>query len=281
MATLIQQFATAIVHGMLGRAKALSGLNQSLLKGELRELFVSELLKCYLSYPFEIGSGIIINQRGDESNQTDIIIYDASVLPPFIKGQHLGVYPAECVLATVEVKSDFGPDELLSFEKAAKKLLEEVYSSDGSIYSNDQKFRPICTVFGFYGSGVKELKEQASGEAWLEKNCRHVTLIALAGVYSWIRLGNRGWVHESDGIATGEEVKRFVAVLLDNVRSLSWRRFAKLNQEETENYALHRDWLSIYIRDQEAIRRKFNKKNEDIGEPSPSLAAHEDPLHDQ
>jgi hypothetical protein len=280
LATLIQQFATAIVRGMLERAKALSRLEQDLLKGELRELFVSEVLKCYLSYPFEIGSGIIINQRGDESNQTDIIIYDASVLPPFIKGQHLGVYPAECVLATVEVKSNLGPDELLSFEKAAKKLLEEVYSSDGSIYSNDQKFKPICTVFGFSGSGVKELKEQASGKAWLEKNCRHVTLIALAGVYSWVRLGHRGWVHESDGIAKGEEVKRFIAVLLDNVRSLSWRRFAELKQEKTENYASHRDWLSVYIREQEAIRKIFNKKNDDNDEPSPSLAAHEDPLHD-
>jgi hypothetical protein len=266
---------------MLERAKALSGLDQNLLKGELRELFVSEVLKRYLSYPFEIGSGIIINQRGNESSQTDIIIYDASVLPPFIKGQHLGVYPAECVLATVEVKSDLGPDEFLSSEKAAKKLLEEVYSTDGSLYSNDQKFKPICTIFGFSGSGGKELKEQPSGQAWLEKNCGHVTLIALAGVYSWVRLGHRGWVHESDGIATGEEVKRFVAVLLDNVRSLSWRRFAELNQEKIETYAPHRDWLSVYIREQEAIRKIFNKKNDDDDEPSPSLAAHEDPLDDQ
>ena len=261
---------------MLERAKALSGLDQNLLKGELRELFVSEVLKCYLSYPFEIGSGIIINQRGDESSQTDIVIYDAGILPPFIRGQHLGVFPAECVLATVEVKSDLGPNELLSFEKAAKKLLEEVYSSDGSIYPNDQKFKPICTIFGFSGSGVKELREQASGQAWLEKNCCHATLIALAGVYSWVKLGH--WVHKSDGIATGEEVKRFVAVLLDNVRSLSWRRFAELNQEKTENYASHRDWLSVYIREQEAIQRIFNKKTDDNDKPSPSLAAPEEQL---
>jgi hypothetical protein len=235
---------------MLERAKALSGLDQNLLKGELRELFVSEVLKCYLSYPFEIGSGIVVNQRGDQSSQTDVIIYDASVLPPFIKGQHLGVYPAECVLATVEVKSNLGPAELLSLEKAAKKLREEVYSDAGSIYSNDQKFKPICTMFGFSGSGVKELKEQASGQTWLEENCPHVTLIALAGVYSWVRLGDRGWFYESKGIETGEEVKRFAAVLLDNVRSLSWRRLAELNKEKTGDYTPHRDWLSVYIREQ-------------------------------
>ena len=235
---------------MLERANALSGLDQDLLKGELRELFVSEVLRCYLSYPLEIGSGIVVNQRGQQSSQTDIIIYDATVLPPFIKGQHLGVYPAECVLATVEVKSDLGPAELLSLEKAARRLHEEVYSSDGSIYPADQKFKPICTMFGFSGSGGKELKAQASGQDWLEQNCPHVKLIALAGVYSWVRLGAHDWRYESEGIETGEEVKRFAAVLLDNVRSLSWLRLSELNKEKTEDHSPHRDWLSVYIREQ-------------------------------
>ena len=63
--------------------------------------------------------------------------------------------------------------------------------------------------------------------------------------------GHRGWVHKSDGIATGEEVKRFIAVLLDNVRSLSWRRMAELNKGKADSYATpHRDWLSVYIREQ-------------------------------
>jgi hypothetical protein len=236
------------VRGMLQRADALRGLKHDLLKGELRELFVSEILRCYLSYPFEIGSGIVVNQRDQQSSQTDVVIYDATILPPFIKGQHLGVYPAECVLATVEVKSNLGPAELLSLEEAARKLHEEVYSGNGTIYPNDHKFKPICTMFGFSGSGGKELKEQASGQNWLEKNCPHVTLIALAGVYSWVQLGNRGWVYESEGTDTGEEVKRFAAVLLDNVRSLSWRRLSELNKEKTEDHDPHRDWLSIYTR---------------------------------
>lgn len=253
-AALIQEFATSIVRGMLERARALSRLDHKLLKGELRELLVSEVLRSFLSHPFEIGSGIVVNQRGQQSCQTDVIVYDATVLPPFVKAQHLGVYPAECVLATVEVKTVLRGDELLSAEDAAKKLHEEVYSTNGSIYPDDQQFKPICTVFGFTGVGLKELKAQESGRNWLEQNCPHISLIALAGAYSWVQLSSGGWVYESEGIQTGEEVKRFAALLLDNVRSLSWARSrgtAELNTDKNEGSAQHKDWLSVYIRDQQ------------------------------
>jgi hypothetical protein len=253
-ATLIQQFATSIVRGMLERACALSQLDHKLLKGELRELLVSEVLRSFLSHPFEIGSGIVVNQRDQQSCQTDVIVYDATVLPPFVKAQHLGVYPAECVLATVEVKSVLCNRELLSAQNAAKKLHEEVYSANGSIYPDDQRFKPICTVFGFSGVGLEELRRQESGRNWLERNCPHIRLIAHAGAYSWVQLGSRGWVYESEGIETGEEVKRFAALLLDNVRSLSRARSrgtAELDGEKNEGFAQHRDWLSVYIRDQQ------------------------------
>ena len=203
-ATLIQQFATSIVLGMLERARALSRLDHKLLKAELRELFVSEVLESFLSHPFEIGSGIVVNQRGQQSNQTDVVIYDATVLPPLIKAQHLGMYPAECVLATVEVKSDLRSDGILDAEDAAKRLHEEIYSTNGSIYSDDQRFKPICTVFAFSGSGLQELNAQQSGRSWLEQNCPHVSLVAVAGAYSWVRLTSRGWLQESEGIQTVE-----------------------------------------------------------------------------
>lgn len=253
-ATLIQQFATSLVRGMLERADALSQLDHKLLKGELRELLVSEVLRPFLTHPFETGSGIVVNQRGQQSRQTDVIVYDATVLPPFVKAQHLGVYPAECVLATVEVKSELRKEGLLSAEDAAKKLHEKVYSTDGTIYPDDLRFKPICTVFGFKRVGLEELGAQESGRNWLEQNCPHVSLIALAGACSWVRLRSSGWRYESEGLKTGEEIKRFVALLLDNVRSLSWARSrgtVELNTEKDEGSAQHKDWLSAYIRVQQ------------------------------
>ena len=104
--TIIQKHSTSIVRGLAERINALVDLDHKLTKGELRELFISNILAQFLTNQFGIGSGIIVNQAGKQSNQTDIIIYDNRIIPSFIREKHIGVYPAECVIATIEVKSN-------------------------------------------------------------------------------------------------------------------------------------------------------------------------------
>src|SRR2546426_12636818 len=103
---LIKRYSTAIIEGMERKIYASASLEHKLTKGELGELFVSTVLTSFLTSQFDIGTGIVINQRETQSNQTDIILCDNRILPPFIKQQHIGVYPAESVLGTIEVKSD-------------------------------------------------------------------------------------------------------------------------------------------------------------------------------
>ena len=57
--TLIQKCTTSIVRGFIERTKSLSHPDHRLLKGELRELFMSNILDSFLTNQFEIGSGII------------------------------------------------------------------------------------------------------------------------------------------------------------------------------------------------------------------------------
>jgi uncharacterized protein DUF6602 len=61
--TLIQQYSSSIIRGLMGRIKSLTHLDHRLTKGELRELFISEVLKSFLTKQFDIGSGVIINQK--------------------------------------------------------------------------------------------------------------------------------------------------------------------------------------------------------------------------
>lgn len=239
---LIQQYSTSIVKGFIERTKSLSKLNHRLLKGELREIFVSQILKSFLTFQFGIGSGIIINQKGEQSDQTDIIIYDKRILPPFIKEQHLGVFPAECVLATLEIKSHLNKTELLKTECSSKKLLNEIYNPDSSIYHDYDLFKPTCAVLGFYGKGVKDLSDKRFGKAWLNEDIKYLIYIGITNKYSWINMQSTGWTgHLVD--QTNDETKRFIAVFLDNIRTDSERRLNILSKS-------HNDWLGIYIRDQ-------------------------------
>lgn len=238
-----------MVEGLVGKVRASSRLRHNLTKGELREIFVSNLLSPFLTKQFDIGSGIIINQKEEQSDQTDIIIYDTRILPPFIKEQHIGVYPAESVVGVIEVKTNLNKNALLGAEASAKRLHEEIYNPKSSIYQDYQNIHPpLCATIGFYDKGSRFLMSNEKGKTWLESNCRHILLVCLVGKFSWIHLGGKGWSF-SEKIENYEETKTFIAVFLDNLRTISELRLQYLGGGFT-----HKDWLSIYIRDQNLFK---------------------------
>jgi hypothetical protein len=69
--TLIQRYSTLIVKAMIAEANSLKDLMHKLTKGELRELFVSNILDAFLTRQFSISSEIIVNQKGEQSAQME------------------------------------------------------------------------------------------------------------------------------------------------------------------------------------------------------------------
>ena len=252
--TLIQKDSSSLVEGMLERIKGLSSLNHKLTKGELKELFVSKILRQFLPIQFDIGTGIIVNQRGDQSRQTDIVIYDNRIIPPFIKEQAIGVYPAESVIAVLEVKSWLRKKELLAAETSATQLYDRVYDPAGFYQGYSPKYRPLCGIIGFQGNGCRELSDQEAGTNWLSKHINHLFLICITDKYCWGKVGlpNPTWRFKKADHKTHEETKKFIAILLDNIRTLSEAMYQSLMHN-------HKDWLSIYLRDQKTIRDYFEK----------------------
>lgn len=253
--TVIQKHSTSLVRNLIEMVDSLSTLQHQLTKGELRELFVSNILDGFLTTQFGIGSGIITNQRGEQSNQTDILIYDNRILPPFIRKQNLGVYPAESVIATIEVKSWLDKKELLKAEESARRLHQEVYNPTSSIYGDYDYLKPLSTVIGFYKKGLPELLDKERGEAWLKNHINNLFAVCLVGKYSWIQLKGT-WSFSPFDKETNEETKRFIAVTLDNVRTHSEGRFRFLFGGG------HKDWLGIYVRDQTGIKQHFDSASE-------------------
>jgi hypothetical protein len=155
---------------------------------------------------------------------------------------------------------------------SAGRLRKGIYNPTSSIYGDYEHIRrPLCAAIGFYGRGFGLLMDNETGRQWLKENCRHISFICLVGKFSWINLDKKGW-SPSENRQNYEETKRFIAVFLDNLRTLSESRLNYLGQ------FTHKDWLSVYIREQEGIRKIFNKKDDNNDEPAPSLAAPEDPL---
>ncbi|MCK4654311.1 MAG: hypothetical protein KAU01_07695 [Candidatus Cloacimonetes bacterium] len=237
---LIKNYMSAKIKGLIAEAIALKDMEHKVTKGRLRELFITRLLNKLLTSQLSFGSGVIINQYGVESKQTDIIIYDNSILPPFIEEENIGVYPVECVLATIEVKSNLTKLELLKSEDNAKYLNSEILNNNYTIYQDYNKFMVFNFILGFYGNGPIELNDRQKGKDWINKSINNLQGICLINKYSWMPVRNK-W-SKTNANSTNEETKRFIAILLDSVRTLSFHR------KRYFSLWSHLDWFSIYTR---------------------------------
>jgi hypothetical protein len=216
------------------------------IKGTLRELLVSNFIRPFLTSQFSIGKGIIVNKNNNQSNETDLVIYDNRILPPFFEKQKIGFYPAESVVATIEIKSELNKNKIIEAEEAARELRNVVCNPEMSVFTQIKNYKylaaiPFCGVIGFYSKYDKKLCEEAFKD-WLKPNVKSLREICLVGKCSWLNKESEGWSIElSDN--RYEETKRFIAVIIDNFRKYAEEKFRIISTSETEQ-----PWLSYYIR---------------------------------
>lgn len=89
--------------------------------GDFREDALAHFLRQRLPGRYAITSGEIVDTKGTQSGQTDVIIYDAMMTAPLTRGRNV-ILPAEALLAVVEVKSTLSLDELRKSVSGIKKI---------------------------------------------------------------------------------------------------------------------------------------------------------------
>jgi hypothetical protein len=120
----------ARLKGMKAEADTLlHALGHNGARGAAREIFVKDFLAPFLPPNVGIGTGEIINHRGARSKQVDVVLYNRGRLPPVLIGSaDLGVFPWECVIATIEVKSSVDAGEVRDAVLNAYSIRRVVHS---------------------------------------------------------------------------------------------------------------------------------------------------------
>ena len=122
-------------------------ISHPLRSGEARENTLKRLLEKYLPQRAGIDQGFVIDARGRESKQIDIVIYDKTVATIFdVNG--VKYFPCEIVLAVGEVKSD------VNSRKDLEDALTKIKSVKELDRSNEGK-NLIITGPGISLSGLK------------------------------------------------------------------------------------------------------------------------------
>lgn len=132
---VFRSYSRELLHDFKEGAKALAFAFE---RGEARENAVREFLRARLPGRYGVAEGIVIDAKGGQSKQCDVVIYDAERSPKFGTRAARTIWPFEFVYAVAEVKSVL-----------ARKQLEEAVA-------NIAAFKSLTRApNNFIGRGIK------------------------------------------------------------------------------------------------------------------------------
>lgn len=102
-------------------------------KGEESELDWKEWLGTYLPKRYRVDKAFVIDSRGNQSKQIDIVIYDQQYTPFVFHGKGAIYIPAESVYAVLEVKQSLN-SEYLQYAAESAESVRQLHRTSANIY---------------------------------------------------------------------------------------------------------------------------------------------------
>ena len=215
----------ARVLGALEMARAAKAITHSVVKGRITEILVSELFRPLLPADLNVASGQIVDHTGQLSSQQDVILFDASIIPPFSFDPSAAIIPIEAVLYTVEVKAKLTLEELTKAHQSAAMLASFKYLPS---YPNN-----VPTYdFPKLNSIVFALSSDLVGN-WMDEPLRYKRLygenppelkcICVAGKGYWTLEPDGAWA-QMGGDGLGEEVLTMIGGVMNSYKKIAVER---------------------------------------------------------
>lgn len=164
------------IKNAIHESNSISQIDHSGLIGRYREILSSKMLEPMLPEGYKIGSGKICDRFGNLSDETDLIIYNASILPPVLYSERDGIYPMEACYYSLEIKSKLTAAEVKDAYRKGVKLVKLLMKNTNQDYSSNSAFNlpVLLTLFAFdsdlNGDKKTELERYAEIDPdWLQK----------------------------------------------------------------------------------------------------------------
>jgi len=117
---ILRETIMAATKNMCALYELSGGIQHDGEKGAFREFFVAQLIRPLMPSHFGVGAGVVASSTGEQSHQTDVIIYDRRLSPPILLAGDRGIFPVDSVLAVIEVKSMIKATDYKALIEAAR-----------------------------------------------------------------------------------------------------------------------------------------------------------------
>jgi len=167
---------------------------------------------------FKIGTGKIVDNEGNQSAETDLILYNKAVLPPVMYSERDGVFPVESSYYAIEVKSRLTAAELQDAIRKGRSITALSYL--GKQQGEFQHRAPTATVLFAFGTdlaeGSSEIERYAQYDhGWLRDPV--IKAICVVGRGYWYHRAEAGdWV-SSEASPQYDEVIELVSGVVNTV----------------------------------------------------------------
>jgi len=178
---MLRNAIVAATQNMLELYDLSGGIKHDGEKGAFREFFIAQLVRPLLPHHYGVGSGVVVDADGQQSRQTDLIIYDRRLLPPIMVAGDRGIFPIDSVLAVVEVKSMLKKSHYEDLVDAARRLSPRTDDNPSGLRiatpgclegegSRPQAKYPLCSLFAYTADAKRDeaerLEEKAPGSMY-------------------------------------------------------------------------------------------------------------------
>lgn len=156
----LEKLFSSIAEEMASSFKTMSSVSHAPTRGGGHETIWSNWLKKYLPQRYAVASGFIIDSKGNQSLQQDLIIFDRQYSPLLLNKDEVLFVPAEAVYAVVEVKSNLTPAELRDGIKkiaSSKELLRtpaQAVAHAGGVFAPKER----GPILGYVVAGTSSWK---------------------------------------------------------------------------------------------------------------------------
>jgi hypothetical protein len=191
------------------------------------------VLRAYLPDRYEVEQAIVIDSRGNRSDQMDVVIFDRHFTPVLLDQANHRLVPAEAVYAVFECKPTFDKG-LIEYAQAKAKSVRELHRTSvgiahaGGMYAPKIPFRIAAGLLAPEASWVDGLGKSFTGNLSTALDQRLDCGCALDhGAFDWFD-GSLKVVPAECGLI--HFLFRLLSHLqgLGSVPAIDWREYAKI-----------------------------------------------------
>ncbi|OBQ03463.1 MAG: hypothetical protein AN482_19640 [Anabaena sp. LE011-02] len=212
------------------------------LRGAFRESILGQVIRKYLPFGWDLGSGEIVDSVGNSSSEVDLLIYNKSAIPPVLFSESEGCYPIESCYYVFEIKTTSTAQEI--------QTTLEKFRSLRNLQSLNSKIKPITVYFAYN----TDLTSQSEFERYTkyDKNFDNnplIDVICIIGKGYWFNIktpDSIGW-HFFEAENNNFEVGLFLSGVVNTINPQQKFGYYVINNGYNRKIIYYKDFVRNFV----------------------------------